>query len=250
MILTVDVGNTNTEFVLWLGQKKKAFCKQATHKKKTIAAFANLFAEMKVSAKEIESVFISSVVPAADEALEHFFKKNDISCIFATSKNIPLNIKYRPKESVGADRLCASYAASVMYPRRNIIVVDLGTAITFDVISGRKEYLGGLIFPGLTTSKNALVAKASLLPDIALKKADKVIGNSTEKSMLSGIYYGTIAMVKGVIVKIKRELNVKTITVIATGGDAVFMRRAIEGANFIVPDLVHKGLLYLKEELS
>lgn len=250
MILTVDVGNTNTEFVLWSEGKKKSFCKNSTHKKKTTAAFADLFSVLRITAEKIEAVLISSVVPEADLALKQFFKKQGLSTVFASCQNIPLNIKYKPKENVGADRLCASYAASVMYPKKNIIVVDFGTAITFDVVSATKDYLGGLIFPGLTTAKNALVEKASLLPDIELKKAYKVIGTSTEKSMLSGIYYGTIAMVKGVIEKIKRELKIQKITVIATGGDAVFMRRAIEDANFIVPDLVHRGLLYLREEIQ
>lgn len=249
MILTIDVGNTNTEFMLFSGKTKKSVYKMPTHKKKTTTAYDTLFKELKLKNGYLEIALISSVVPEADFALKTFFKKQGVKCVFASYKNVPLNVQYKPKESVGADRLCASYAAYVMYPKKNIVVVDFGTAITFDVINKNKDYLGGLIFPGLTTSKDALVKKASLLPDIELKKAGKVIGNSTEKSMLSGIYFGTIAMAKGVIAKIKRELGVKQITVVATGGDASFMRKAIEDANFIVPDLVHKGLLYLKEEI-
>lgn len=249
MFLTIDVGNTNTEFVVWDNKKKKSFYKNFTHKKKSINVYASLFSALNIKADTLEIVLISSVVPEADYALKHFFKKNGIDCVFADYTNVPLDVKYNPKDSVGADRLCASYAASVLYPKSNLVVIDFGTAITFDVVSKKKEYLGGLIFPGLSTSKNALVEKASLLPDIDLKKASKVIGDSTEKSMLAGIYYGTIAMAKGVIVKIKRELGIKKVTVVATGGDADFMRRAIEDANFIVPDLVHRGLLFLKEEI-
>ncbi|MDD4879842.1 MAG: type III pantothenate kinase [Candidatus Omnitrophica bacterium] len=233
MLLAIDIGNTSIAFGVFKGKKLRSSWKisaQDVLSKKTI----NLPAKM-------DTAIISSVVPKATPVIKKAIGKKYKIRPLVLGENIKAPIKnlYRRPKQVGQDRLVDAVAAKELYGYP-AIVIDFGTAITFDVISKKGEYLGGLIFPGIETSLNALSQKAALLPKIKVAAPKGLIGRDTADSMKSGVFHGTGALCDGVIAKLKAKYG--PMKVIATGGHAALIAKYAGAIDWINPNLTLQGL--------
>jgi type III pantothenate kinase len=232
MLLTLDVGNTNTVLGVFRDAKLIAHWRLTTARDQTVDEYGiltrNLFSLADLDPKDIGGVIISSVVPPLNWTLgkmaETYFRQTPLFVEPGVKTGMAVLVD-NPLE-VGADRIVNGVAAYQQYGGP-LIVIDFGTAITFDVISARGEYLGGAIAPGIGISSEALFSRAARLPRIEIKDPGKVIGKNTAAHMQSGLYYGTIDMVDGMIERIKAELGAETakVKVIATGGQAGLIAR-------------------------
>ncbi|MFC1599298.1 type III pantothenate kinase [Candidatus Omnitrophota bacterium] len=195
-------------------------------------------------------VFICSVVPGVCKEIRRILKENDVS-IFECGREIDIpvrNLYQRPHE-VGQDRLINVFAAKALY--KNIrLVIDLGTALTFDFISSRGEYLGGLIFPGMSTSLSGLLKNCALLPDkITLKSRVRLQGKSTSECVVSGIVLGYSFLVGGLMGHIKKGKK-KPFKVLLTGGDCEFIKKDIAKVDYTDSRLSLKGLCELRYSIE
>src|SRR6266568_1008629 len=208
MLLTIDVGNTNTVLGVFRGEELIAHWRLTTARLQTVDEYGvltrNLFTLKGLDPKEVTGVIISSVVPPMNWTL------SELSKVYFGQKAMFVE--------VGADRIVNGVAAFHKYGGP-CIVVDFGTAITFDAISAKGEYLGGVIAPGLGIASEALFARAARLPRVEIKDPGKVIGTNTVTHMQAGLYYGAVDMVDGMIVRMKKELG-EDVKVVATGGQA------------------------------
>lgn len=232
MLLTLDVGNTNTVLGVFRESELIAHWRLTTARDQTVDEYGiltrNLFSLADLDPKEISGVIISSVVPPLNWTLEEISKKYFHQTPLFVEPGVKTGMAVlvdNPLE-VGADRIVNGVAAFQQYGGP-LIVIDFGTAITFDVISARGEYLGGAIAPGIGIASEALFARAARLPRIDIKDPGKVIGKNTAAHMQSGLYYGTIDMVDGMVERIKAELGADAakLKVIATGGQAGLISR-------------------------
>ena len=255
MLLAIDVGNTNTVLGLYRldGAKPElaANWRVTTHRTQTTdeygVLFVNLFEMNGLKANQVTAIIISSVVPPVDGTLrqvcETYFKLEPLFIEPGIKTGMPVLVD-NPAE-LGADRLVNAIAAFERYGGP-CIVVDFGTATTFDVISARGEYLGGAISPGLGISADALFSRAARLGKVEIKRPVKVIGTNTITHIQSGLYYGYIGLVDGVLERMIAELG-SPAKVIATGGLA---RQISEDSRYIetIDDMLTlDGLLILFE---
>ena len=243
MLLAIDVGNSNTVLGLYRAESATRFVPEpaahwriTTPRARTTDEFGvvlrSLFERSDVAMEEVTGVAISSVVPPMDSTLrqvcEQFFKLRPVFVEPGVKTGLPV-LTDNPAEA-GADRICNCVAAFERY-KMTAIVVDMGTATTFDVVSGKGEFLGGAIAPGLGISADALFTRAARLPRIEVKKPAKVIGTGTVDNLQIGLYYGYIGLVDGILERMLAELGgsgaVKTV---ATGGLA---RLIAGGSKFI-----------------
>ncbi|HPL82647.1 MAG TPA: type III pantothenate kinase [Candidatus Omnitrophota bacterium] len=245
MLLAVDIGNTNTAFGLAKnGRIVRAF---------NIPTNAYTSKELKAKTGSfISDAVICSVVPEATRKL-----KQDLLALtgrkpYIIGKDIKVPIKnlYRKPKQVGQDRLVNAYAAANLYGVP-LIAIDFGTAVTFDIISAKKEYLGGMILPGLKISLEALNQRTALLPKIKLEEPESFIGKDTKNSMLSGIVYGFGSLTDELITRIRKVIGRNAIA-IATGGNTELISKYCQKINKIDRDLTLKGLsmLYLLDLAS
>src|ERR1700674_5738017 len=224
MLLTIDVGNTNTVLGVFRGEELIANWRLTTARAQAVDEYGvltrNLFSYAGWNQEAITGVMISSVVPPVNWTLE------EMSRIYLGKKALFVEpgvktgmavLVDNPME-VGADRIVNGVAAFHQYGGP-CIVIDFGTAITFDVISPKGEKLGGVIPPGLGISSEALFARAARLPRVEIKDPGKVIGTNTVTHMQAGLYYGAVDMVDGMLARMKKELG-EDATVVATGGQA------------------------------
>jgi type III pantothenate kinase len=169
----------------------------------------------------INGAIIGSVVPAVTHILEHMVKKYMKISPVMIGQGTKLNIKnkYKNKAEVGDDRIANAAAGAGYFKGQDLVIIDFGTAVSFDVVSKKKEYLGGAIMPGLNLSLYSLFSRTAKLPQVALKLPRKMIGDTTEKSIQSGILNGMVGAISHIIKGIKKELKSKKIKVILTGGD-------------------------------
>jgi type III pantothenate kinase len=243
MLLAVDIGNTNTVLGVFDKDKLKDFFRLSTKHSLTVDDCGLLINQLiKERKKGIKGIIICSVVPYLTSVYQEMSQKYlQIEPVIVNTQ-LPLGIKvlYNDPSQVGADRLTNAVAAYQIYGGP-AIVVDLGTATTFDVVSKNGEYLGGAIAPGLEGSISILVQKAAQLSKIKVKKPKNIIGKSTEESLRSGIFYGTLGQIDTIVKRIKKKLagNVK---VIATGGLASLIASESETIKKIDPGLTLKGL--------
>ncbi len=223
MLLAIDVGNTNTVVGVFSGEKLLEFFRIASNEKLTCDECGiltqRLLESIDVSPGGIDGVCLSSVVPSLTQAYEEMSRKyfSVEPLTVSTSLDLGIKIVYDNPEQVGADRLADAVAAHQLYGGP-VIVVDFGTATTFDYISGSGEYVGGAIAPGVETSSADLFKRAAQLFKVRLEPPGKVVGRNTTDSLKSGIIYGTVGQVEGIINRMKRELGADNVKVIATGG--------------------------------
>lgn len=252
MLLALDVGNTNTTIGAFQGESITGRWRLRTIREQTADEWGillrNVFALSNLELADVHGVIICSVVPVINGALAEMVRKYfDREPLFVRPEaDIGLINRYDSPRDVGADRVVNGVAAYYLYGGPAIIV-DLGTAITFDVISARAEYLGGLIYPGLGISLGGLFAKTALLPQVNFEQPDKLIGTTTVGSIQSGLYHGTMGMVDGILEKISAELGGSP-KIIATGGQAALIRHGSRHVQFLDEDLTLKGLRLIWEK--
>src|SRR5215831_12630287 len=224
MLLTIDVGNTNTVLGVFRGQELIAHWRLTTARLQTVDEYGvltrNLFTLKGLDPREVSGVIISSVVPPVKwtlgEMSKVYFEQKAMFVEPGVKTGMAVLVD-NPLE-VGADRIVNGVAAFHKYDGP-CIVVDFGTAITFDAISAKGEYLGGVIAPGLGIAAEALFARAAKLPRVEIKDPGKVIGTNTVTHMQAGLYYGAVDMVDGMLARMKKELG-ENAKVVATGGQA------------------------------
>lgn len=222
MLLVIDAGNTNTSLGVYRGKELLAHWRLTTNPARTVDEYGvharNLFELAPIDFKAIDAIAIASVVPPLNYTLrrmaEVYFHLTPLFVDHTT--NTGLRILYQPASDVGADRIVDAVAAIEHYGAP-CIVVDFGTATTFNAINAKGEYVGGLITPGIMISSEALFARTAKLPRVDIRRPEKVIGSSTVEAMQSGLYYGYAGLVDGVLEHMLGELGGKP-RVIATGG--------------------------------
>jgi type III pantothenate kinase len=229
MLLTIDIGNTNTVLGVFRGEELIANWRLTTARQQTVDEYGvltrNLFTLAGLDRDGIRGVIISSVVPPvnwtlAEMARLYFGQK---ALFVEAGVKTGMSVLVDNPLEVGADRIVNGVAAFHKFGGP-CIVVDFGTAITFDVISERCEYLGGVIAPGLGIASEALFARTAKLPRVEIKDPGKVIGTNTVTHIQAGLYYGAVDMVDGMLTRIKAELG-KDAAVVATGGQASLVAR-------------------------
>lgn len=249
MILGVDIGNTTIEIGYIESLDNIQSMKFKTDPEKTpddwivnIDFFNNFF---KIKKSMIKEILISSVVPQMDSTIRiAFLKYYDKNPVFVGKDiNVPIKINYEDPSQVGVDRIINSYG-SLNITKPPIICVDFGTAITFDIVNKNSEYDGGLIFPGIEASLKCLFSKTAKLPKVNLERPPTVVGKNTVNSIQSGLYYGYLSLVEGVIDKIEKYYNQK-FNLVVTGGNSYIIVSDLKKKFIFEPKLPLKGLFYL-----
>ncbi len=257
MLLAIDAGNTNVVFALVDDGEIKARWRIATDPRRTADQYSVwLYQLLEMdgrSHKDIEAVIIGTVVPRALHNLEVLSVKYfHVEPLIAGQGRAgwPIALDVDEPQSVGADRALNAIGAHAKHDG-DLIVVDFGTATTFDVVSADGAYKGGIIAPGINLSLDALVEAAAKLPRIAIEVPDdaSVIGRTTESQMLIGIYWGYVAMIEGLLDRMKKEVG-RPVKVIATGGLATLFDRHSTAFDVIEPDLTIQGLSLLHQQVG
>ena len=254
MLLAIDIGNTHLVLGIFKGDQLVHSWRVMTRRNQTFDEYAvlfrNLFELEGIASKDIEGMVISSVVPPLNETFESLARQYfSLEPLFieATRQDLVPIPTYKPPADVGADRIVNAMAAFDLIGGPSI-VVDFGTATTFDAISGKGEYLGGVIAPGIGISAEALFSRASKLPRIEIRKPSKVIGDSTVGSMQSGLYFGYVGLVEGILGNMKGELG--EAQVLATGGLASLVAAATEAIDRVEEDLTLFGLRLFHSKIN
>ena len=256
MLLTIDVGNTNTVLGVFDGKKLVNNWRIRSERNMTEDEFhvlaRNLFIASGVDIKSLERTIISCVVPRMMMILDAFCVKYlNHKPVWVDAKIVStlMPVLYNTPSEVGADRIVNSIAAYARY-HRALIVIDFGTATTFDVITQKGEYLGGAISPGIMIASEALFAHASKLPRVEIFSApDQVIGKDTASSMKSGIIFGYAGLVDGMVARIKKEMA-DTPYVIATGGLAPLISHVAESIEAVDSSMTLEGLRIIHDHIS
>lgn len=257
MLLAVDVGNTNVVFALYKGREIRARWRIATDPRRTGDEYAVwLLQLMQVEGfarEEVTAIIIGAVVPRALHNLTILGEKYfGITPLIAGDGKACWNfqIDVANPRSLGADRALNALAAHAKFSG-HLIIVDFGTATTFDSIDENGAYKGGIIAPGINLSLDALVGKTAMLPRIAIEapRSRSVIGTTTEDQMLIGVFWGYVAMMEGLIARMKAEIG-KAATVVATGGLAILFDRQTEIFDAVDADLTLDGLAILAERAT
>lgn len=257
MLLAIDAGNTNVVFALFDGRQIKARWRIHTDPRRTADQYAvwlmQLLVIRGVEREAIKQIIIATVVPRALHNLQvlaqnYFFIEPLVAGEGAAQYGLEIDVD-EPR-SLGADRAVNTIAAHAKYPG-DLIVVDFGTATTFDVVDFNGAYKGGIIAPGINLSLDALVGNTAKLPRIAIEapKTDSVIGRNTEDQMLIGVFWGYVAMMEGLIARMRAEIG-RPAKVVATGGLAVLFDEATDIFDAVDPDLTLDGLALLAERAT
>jgi len=257
MLLAIDAGNTNIVFALVGGGEIRARWRIATDPRRTADQYSvwlyQLLEMEGYSTLDVDAVIISTVVPRATHNLEVLAKKYfKVEPLVAGQGKAawPIALDVDEPHNVGADRALNAIAAHAKY-EGHLIVVDFGTATTFDVVGSDGAYRGGIIAPGINLSIDALVSAAAKLPRIAIEAPadESVIGRTTESQMLIGIYWGYVAMMEGLIARLKAEIGAP-VRVIGTGGLAALFDKKTQVFDAVEPDLTIQGLSLLYEGVA
>ena len=249
MLLAVDVGNTNLTIGLFDGNRRLADWRLKTDLEQTVdgwaALFHNLLSLENLRMSDVSGFVFSSVVPQLDASISamagRYLQLEPFQVTASTQTG--LGIRVDKPEEVGADRIVNSVAAAERYGCP-CIAVDFGTAITFDAISPNREYLGGIICPGIQVSSQALVRRTARLPQIDLRRPSSVIGKNTVGSLQSGFYYGMLGMVDAILDRMLDVLGRET-AVVATGGQASILSPASQFVQTVDDGLTLEGLRHI-----
>lgn len=236
MNLVIDVGNTLVKIGLFeVGdlKLKKTFPKEL---------FTEVFRSIESEYPQIKNILVASVGKLADEEIEFLEKKTDFISLNQNTP-VPYQNKYGSPQTLGVDRMALAAAAITEYPKKNVLVVDAGTCITYDLITEKGEYLGGGISPGILMRYKAVNYYTSNLPLLQPDPPKELIGNNTASSLHSGILNGARFEIDGFIDSYRKEYS--NLTVILTGGDAHFLRDSIKNHIFANPIFLLKGLNYI-----
>jgi type III pantothenate kinase len=247
MLLAIDAGNTNIVFAVHDGKETRAEWRAVTETTRTSDEYAVLLQPLMqlqgLTFADIDSAIIATVVPAALFDLRQLCRKY-LKCepLVIGDPDLDLGIEIHAN-GAGADRLVNAIAAHERY-KGALIVVDFGTATTFDIVSEKGDYEGGVIAPGANVSAEALHGAAAMLPRVAVARTQNVIGKSTVPAMQSGLYWGYIGLLEGLVARIKEEYG-RPMTVIGTGGLANLFYRQTTVIEHLDPDLTIRGLVQI-----
>jgi type III pantothenate kinase len=251
LLLAADVGNTHIVFGVFRGEKLLDRLRVSTLLERTEdeyrALMENFLQRHGWKAGDVTGVVLSNVVPSLTPILENFCRQTFGLSPLMVRPGIKtgISILYDNPQEVGADRIVNAVAVSELY-KVPAVVVDFGTATTFDVVSAKKEYLGGVIAPGLALSAEALFRRAARLPRVELARPSKVVATNTVESMQSGLYHGYASLVRGILAEIRRERG-EDFFVAATGGLAETLAPALPEIQAVDQELTLKGLRILHE---
>ena len=235
MILFIDIGNTNVVCALWDGQ-----IYLHSRRIESISGRNEKFSGIKSS--EVESIIISSVVPLlTDEYISDVKEKFNLDPFIVTHENCGIQLLVDQPNEVGADRICNVAAASTLFDCP-IIVVDFGSATTYDVINEDSAFIGGAIAPGIDVSAHHLIEKTALLRSAAFQFPKTVVGKNTESNLQSGIMFGGVDAVTGMLSRIQTEMNWDNCTVILTGGFSSLISPKLDIPHTLSPDLTLDGM--------
>lgn len=248
MLLVIDSGNTNIVFAIYDDGQVKGEWRSSTRADRTADEYGVWLSQLMtyegMNPSEISAAIVASVVPANVFTLKtlcrRYFKTEPL-VVGEPNVDLGLNICMDRPEEVGADRLVNAVAAHSKYPGP-LIVIDFGTATTFDVIDGEGNYLGGCICPGINLSLEALHMAAAQLPRVAVGRPAQVIGKATVPAMKAGIYWGYVGLIEGLAHRISTEFG-QPMTVVATGGLAPLFVEATDVIKHLDQDLTLRGLL-------
>lgn len=254
MLLAIDIGNTNIVCALYedgVCDQAKSIWRFPTAEGRTLEGYRERFswAGILTMPEPLAGIMVASVVPPVDLVLAEFCRAY-LKCdpVFVDHQNIPIVIKLDHPEQAGADRLVNGYAAQKA-GIKPAVIVDFGTATTFDVVDGDGAFCGGLIAPGVHLSQKALSAAAAKLPEVAIEKPGRVVGRNTVEAMQSGLYWGYVGMVEGCLARIEAELGAAPF-VLATGGLADLFAADIPAVKKVDKDLTLNGLAWLYAEIN
>jgi len=257
MLLAIDAGNTNLVFALLQEGEIKARWRIATDPRRTADQYAvwlHQLLELEGFTKaDVDAVIIGTVVPRALHNLEVLASKYFHAEPLIAGQGVaawPMALDVDEPQNVGADRALNVIAAHAKYPG-DLIVIDFGTATTFDAVDFSGAYKGGIIAPGINLSIDALVNAAAMLPRIAIEAPQEtsVVGRTTESQMLIGIYWGYVAMIEGLVERMTTEIA-RPVTVVATGGLATLFDKHTKVFDAIEPDLTIQGLGLLHQSAT
>jgi type III pantothenate kinase len=255
MLLAIDVGNTNIVFGVFEKATLVDSWRLATLRERTSDEIGiwvgQLFEHRAIDASKIRGIVMGSVVPPLTGTFmtmaQRYFGLTPLNVDHSVDTGMP--ILYKRPEEIGADRILNSVAAYRMYGRDRrvpLIVVDFGTATTFDAVSDKGEYLGGIICPGMQISADALFQRAARLPRVDVRKPCRLIGTSTVEAIESGLYYGYIGLVDGLVRRMRAEMGERSLCV-ATGGLAGIIAPAVPLIEHVDQDLTLHGLRMIWE---
>jgi type III pantothenate kinase len=255
MLLTIDVGNTNIVVGVFDGDRLAVSWRLLTLRERTAdevgLLVTGLFAHERIELTQISAAVMASVVPPLTPIMQamiaRYFKLDALVVEPASNSGMPI-LYERPKE-VGADRIANAVAGFERYGKKSgkpLIVADLGTATTFDVVTAKGEYLGGIICPGPQIAAEALFQRAARLPRVDVRKPPSVVGRTTLGAIESGLFYGYLGMVEGLIQRTKAELG-SDVTAIATGGLAPLIAPETSVFEAVEPDITLLGLKIIWE---
>jgi type III pantothenate kinase len=247
MLLAVDCGNTNTVFAVYDGDTQRGQWRIATDPRRTADEYAvwltQLLSLRGLQVGDIEHAIVTTVVPGTRRNLDMLLESHfGVTPLVIRDSIVDLGIEIlveRP-EQVGADRLVTAVGAHLLHPG-DLIVLDFGTGTTFDLVDDRGNWCGGVIAPGINLSVEALYMAGALLPRVNIEKPEKVIGGATVPAMQSGIFWGYVSMIEGMIPRIANEYR-KPVTVVATGGLAPLFADVTDVIDATEPDLTLIGL--------
>jgi type III pantothenate kinase len=259
MLLTIDIGNTNFTLGVFKGDALAHIWRLATLRERTadeIGLFiTQAMAQQRLDVGGLAGVIISSVVPQLTAptalAVEEYCGMRPV--LIENGLNIGMPVLYDKPSDVGADRVVNAVAAYDMYGRawhRPLIIVDFGTATTFDAVSAAGEYLGGILCPGIGISADALFQRTAKLPRVDIRKPARLIGRATTESIQSGLFFGYVAMVEGLVDRMRVELlkdEPQRVVCIATGGLAPVIAEETRVIQYSHPDLTLQGLRLIWE---
>jgi len=251
MLLTVDVGNTNINIGVFDGSKLKATWRVATGVHRMPDEYAslllNLFDRQGIDASQVTDAILCSVVPTLVGVFEEVCRRYLKALPLVVEAGVKTGVRIcldNPRE-VGADRVVNAVAAHQLYGG-SVIVIDLGTATTFDAVSADGDYLGGAIAPGIAIATEALFTRTAALPRVELTHPKRAVGRSTVAAMQSGIVFGYAGLIEGIVARIQQEMGGKA-KVVATGGYAELLARETPVIEVVNPDLTLVGLRLIYE---
>jgi type III pantothenate kinase len=247
MLLAIDAGNTNIVFALFDGAKAVGVWRSSTNARHTADEYAvflrTLMQGAGIDARKIKAAIIGSVVPDANFPLlklcrDHFHCEPLI--VGSSEVDCGIQVLLDRPEEIGADRLINAVSAAASY-KPPLLIVDFGTATTFDVVDAKGNYAGGVIAPGINLSLQALHMAAAKLPRVSIEPSKKVIGKNTNDAIQSGVFWGYTSLIEGMIARIKKEFG-KPMTVVATGGLSQLFQKTVTSIDYFDADLTLRGL--------
>ena len=258
MLLAIDIGNTNIVLGIFDGETLVVSWRLTTLNDRTAdetwVLVSRLLSTGGIDTVQIDGVILSSVVPSLTQTVADMVSRGlGRTPLHVDADNAGLPVRYENPAEVGADRLVNGVAALELYGEsaRPLVVVDFGTATTFDAISATREYLGGVICPGVEISADALFQRAARLPRVEVRKPHELIGRTTEASMQSGLFFGYVAMVEGIVQRLRGVLQEDGRAVcVATGGLADAITAETDVIDHVDHDLTLTGLRLVWERNS